>query len=568
MSLLLFAVRAGAAPAVDLQARLGLDGWAVAGRLSPLRLDLGASRTIDGTVVVSVPTVGTGAPITSHHAVHIVPGVRAQIGVDVLVADPRRAITVEVREGRSILARVEVPVGPTRMAGSIVAALTREAAGLEFLAADGERIRGAYITEADLPVRWQSLTGVDLLALRDLNPRALLPAQQQALLDWVASGGRLLVTPSPSLVVPSWLRPLLPARFSTERGTRTPGIPVPLARLVPDPSASVLRVGGIPLAVRGTYGRGVVEVWAFDAFAPAARAWPGRIQYWRALLGVPVAAPVAHRSLAEELPRTRPLPGSTQVALAGLAGAYIVGLRFILSRWGASRGGWVALTTVIVMASVVLRTFAAGARAAAATVAQVSVVEVLPGLPRAQVTTYLSPITPYGGRLPLTLPREAAVHAAAGPLLLVEPAHTVVTGEGQGPPVLEVIQVIPLTLRAYAEAGPDALTLVTEGAGQLGLRDALLYRGRHIYRLDRSPPSGRLRLDPTRWQPLARPAAEGNDLVARAMRWVLPRLESAAGDLWLIGTIQDERLLVRLPDGRTGDAAHLVLIPVVVRGAP
>lgn len=567
MSLLFFTgLPVAAAPAVDVRARLGFDGWVVPGRITPLRLDIGTVREIDGTVTVTVPGPGGTPPTAYRQALRVIPGTRSHIQLEVIVHDPRRAITVEVREGRAALARVEMPVGVANVAEGIVAALTREAAGLEVLTSGPRRLRAAYVVESDLPSRWQAYDGVELLAIRDLNTRALLPAQQQALVEWVAQGGRLLVTPQASLVIPSWLRPLLPADVDSETRLRVPGIPVPLARLVAGPSASAVETNGVPLAVRGRYGRGVVEVWAFDAFAPEVRSWPGRLPPWRALLSMPPAVSVAQSSFAEELPHTRPLPGGIQMMLAVLSVAYIVGLRVAMRRWGASPGGWVLIGALVAAVSVMLYTVASGARAAASSIVQVSIVEMLPGVSHARVTTYLSLITPYGGALTLRLPRDAMVQPASGLVLLItEPAHTVMGGTPEGQAALEVVQVVPMSLRARAEMEQGALTLVVEHPGDGGLRDAVLYRGRQTYHLGRGPIVGRTRLDPARWEPV-RPTAAGSDLTSRAWGWVLSRLGSVAdGDTWLVGVIADDRLLIRLPNGRPGEAIQLLVLPLEVR---
>lgn len=558
---------ASAASAPGLQVTLGIGGWVVPGTFTPLRLDIGASRNLEGTVTVSVPGPGRDPGMTYVHALRVIPGARQQIALDVIVQDPRRAVTVEARAGGAVLTRLEVPVGAARTAEGVVVALTREAAGLEFLAVGPRRLRPAYVTEAALPSRWQSYGGVELVAIRDLDPRALLPPQQQALVDWVAQGGRLLLIPHASLVIPPWLRALLPAGVHADAAVRAAGVPVPLRRLVPGPAASVMRAGGVPIAVRGQYGRGAVEVWAFDALAPQARGWPGGVALWRALLDEPREVPVVQPGLAEELPQTRPLPGSTQAVLAVLSVAYIVTLRALLRRWGVSRGGSVLVAAAVAVFALILYTLAAGARSAASSIAQVSVVEVLPGAQRARVTTYVSLITPYGGEVTLRLPGDALARPLTSfPLRIAEPAHTVTGGAPSGRLALEVTQVVSLDLRARARSEQGTLVLAIDGAAARRPRDALLYRARQIYRFGSGSMPGRVRLDPARWEPLGRTAAAGTDLTSRTLAWLLPRLDGAGdGHLWLAGAVADDRLPVRLPDGRPGEAAQVLVLPLPVR---
>jgi len=553
---------ARSAPALDVRGQVGMGGWIVPGRFVPLRVQVGADREVRGTLEVAVPGPG-GDTVTHTHAVHVTPGSAQQITFDIIVTDPRRDLLLRVRGNGGEEARAAVPVGVFRVAEGIVAAVTREPAGLEFLAASGRKRRPAYLTGASLPSGWQGYDAVDLVVVRDLDPRALLPVQQEALVGWVAQGGRLLVAAHDALPVPPWLQVLLPARIASPPSS-VPGVPVALAALVPDPGAEVVRRGDRPLAVRGGFGRGVVEVWAFDPFSPQGRAWPGRLPLWRSLLELPRPTPAASGTLADELPRTRPLPGSTQLVLALLSVAYIAAIRILLRRFGPARGGWVLLFAAVAAFGVVLFGVSAGARRAAGSIAQVSIIEVIPGAQRARAGTFVSLITPYGGRVDFTVPRGAAVRPLGPGNLRIDESESVVTGTartGQG--VLEVTQIVPVDLRAEAVERDGTLALVVTGRDPRPPR-ALLYRRRQIHRLGEEL-HPRTVLDPARWEPVDRPGTLGTDLAARAAEWLFKQLQAAGGEAWLVGRSSDERVGVRLPDGRSGISAQLVVIPVRLR---
>ena len=61
------------------------------------------------------------------------------------------------------------------------------------------KARVVYQNLDELPARWDALDAVDLIALRNLSLAPLRPEQMQALQQWVARGGRLLVTGGPEL---------------------------------------------------------------------------------------------------------------------------------------------------------------------------------------------------------------------------------------------------------------------------------------------------------------------------------------------------------------------------------
>jgi hypothetical protein len=559
---------ATAAPALDIRTELGIGGWVVPGTFTPLRVDLSAPDHVEGILEVEVPALGGDPPLQHVHAVRVTPGARQQIAFDVIISDPRRPLTLRVRSGRTLLAHREIPLGVQRTAEGVVAALTREAAGLEFLSDSSRKIRPAYLREDELPLRWQSYGAVELVALRDIDSRALRPAQQQALIDWVAQGGRLLVSAHDGGVIPEWLQPLLPARIETARFSPAPGIPVRLAGLDPLGGGLVVRrAGDAPVAVRGRYGRGIVEVWAFDAFAPSARAWPGRLVLWHSLLAAPRILPLAHEALAAELPQTRALPGSTQAVLAFLSVLYILVLRSVVRRLGGRRGGWIGILATIALFAVALFTLASGARAGATALAQISIVESLPAARSARVTTYASLITPYGGDFVIRLPEGAGIRRLEpSALRIIETDRAVLGSATSGHLMLEATQMIAFNLPVEARASGGVLHLVVGRSSSVPVRDAVLYRGRQLYRLSEGLTPGQIRVDPARWERIDRPGVLGGETGGRALEWMFGQLDRAPGaDLWLLGRVDDDRLQIRLARGGTWPATQLLVIPVVVR---
>jgi hypothetical protein len=150
----------------------------------------------------------------------------------------------------------------------------------------------------ELPARWDALDAVDLIALRNLSPAPLRPEQMHALQQWVARGGRLLVTGGPNwthYTHPYW-RELVPLKVTgmVEITTLQPleslvGVGAP-----DDVRLSILRTEAIngnilartedhALLIAQRRGRGEVVFAAFDPGRAPLTAWDGTAMLWRRL---------------------------------------------------------------------------------------------------------------------------------------------------------------------------------------------------------------------------------------------------------------------------------------------
>jgi len=151
---------------------------------------------------------------------------------------------------------------------------------------------------ADLPDRAAGYSGVDAMIIRcDAPLDGLTEAQSDAIRNWVASGGHLVVTSGadPSGLNASLLHNLLPASVNPT----THNVPflyanqqfgeVAATMLTPKPmpGVKVLKSTGIvPLIITGSYGVGRVTVTAFDPTSTIFNAWQGGrgSAFWRMVL--------------------------------------------------------------------------------------------------------------------------------------------------------------------------------------------------------------------------------------------------------------------------------------------
>jgi hypothetical protein len=160
------------------------------------------------------------------------------------------------------------------------------------------KARVVYQNLDELPARWDALDAVDLIALRNLSLVPLRPEQMQALQQWLARGGRLLVTGGPNwthYTHPFW-RELVPLRVNgmVEITTLRPleslvGVGAP-----EDVRVSILRTEAITgtilaqtedhaLLIAQKRGRGEIVFAAFDPGRAPLTAWEGTALLWKTL---------------------------------------------------------------------------------------------------------------------------------------------------------------------------------------------------------------------------------------------------------------------------------------------
>jgi hypothetical protein len=160
------------------------------------------------------------------------------------------------------------------------------------------KARVVYQNLDELPARWEALDAVDLIALRNLSLAPLRPEQMQALQQWVARGGRLLVTGGPNwtnYTHSSW-RELVPLKVTgmVEITTLRPLNPLVGVSAPEDIRLSILRTDAITgkilaqtedhaLVITQKRGRGEVVFVAFDPGRAPLTGWDGTAQLWKTL---------------------------------------------------------------------------------------------------------------------------------------------------------------------------------------------------------------------------------------------------------------------------------------------
>lgn len=551
--------------AVQVRARAGWSGWVVPGVWIPLTVDVQASLPVDGTLVVEIPPPSGGRPMVFRQAVRLPAGGPRSVALEVVLPAVRHAPVVRLEAG-ALHAQAVADVRPAAAVDGVILAVSQEAAGLEQAATVG-RLGPAYVGGRQLPDRWQGYGGVAAVVLRDLDPTELTSSQQEALAQWVAQGGHLVLTGAGRLLAlrAPWLDRLLPATPAavvTVGPADLPGLPAPMPAALLRPRRGVLAFPGPDraLVARWRYGAGTVTVWGWDAFSPQVRTWPGQLAFWREVLQAPSAPPVVG-NLADVLPATRPLPVGVQGVLAVLSAVYIAVARAVLRRAGPRRYGWAAALALSAVATSALYGFALSVRTAATGVVQVSVAERLPGTAWARVRGAVAVYAPYGGRLGLRAP-PGAVFLPAGHLPVAFDGPQALSGEvPAGDLRVGVQQMVEFPVDGTVRERPDGLEVTIRNPSRWAIDAPRVVRAGQVAALPGLSAGGTSLIDPTLWRPVQRspsPPARARD---RLLEEVLVALAARPGS-WLVGWTLDRRVAVRWTSSRPAEVHHLVVVPL------
>ncbi|OLC31014.1 MAG: hypothetical protein AUH31_03595 [Armatimonadetes bacterium 13_1_40CM_64_14] len=538
---------------VSLQVQAGWSGWIPRGAWVPVRVELLSTDAVDGMIVIDVATRDPSGPMSFRHPVRLVRGVRQRVTLEVIVPEVRRALLVRVVvQGRDV-AREEIPLSLRSAVDGVILVLTREAAGLESLFDLSRILRPAYITEAELPVHWQGYAGVALLVIHDLDPEAVAPEQREALAQWVAQGGRLVVSGGDSLMRlrDSWLGQMLPAEpiglYRLDPSRELPGVRGPILATALSPRSGAIMQGR--LRAQGQSGAGAVTVWAVDLLAPDLRTWAGQGALWEAELNTPVPSWLVTRDLRDVLAASRPFPVSIQVWFAVLALVYLSIARFALLRASRIRFGWVPVLAVTLVSVPTMYGFGLQARRVGTVAIQTSVVEGIGGADAARVRSIIALLSPYGGAFDFTAPAGARAQPIEPHALTFDSPAAI---RGPAPPSglqLEVLQLTPMPVRGRLRESPDGQRVDITPRGGVRIEEPVLVRRGQIYRLPPITTALSISLDPARWETFAAPPNAPPALDDRLMGLVLARIagrpRGSGASAWLVGRINSPELSLR-----------------------
>lgn len=199
------------------------------------------------------------------------------------------------------------------------------------IGAEKRMLSKAQVQPKNLPRRPLDLRGFDAVVLGGLADYAPTPLQLQALHDFVAQGGHLIVVPSAAPGISPALAEQLPGTFlSPQRLETLPPLTgefiftngLATSRLVPGTGEVTVGTRDRPWAISRTVGAGRVTMLGFEAGSEEFSVWPGSTNFWRELLAPPQFLHHADRLMARSVAAER--------VLAGLSGMKVVSRQWVL----------------------------------------------------------------------------------------------------------------------------------------------------------------------------------------------------------------------------------------------
>ncbi len=418
-------------PGVTLTARAGFDGYYKDGQWVPVRVTVANDGPdLRGTLRIGVPRNYGAAETVFAREVDLPTQSRREFFLYIAPEGYVSNLRVELIEERTRRAARDlrlVQAGPGDFIYGVLAASPSAFGGLANIDPASGSAFVAQLDLGDLPPAvkgWQSL---DVLVVSDVDTGALSPEQRAALAGWVAGGGRLIVSGGPAWQkTAAGLQDLLPlvpsgaqslddwgslAAYSSAPAEALAGSAVVAAGTLA-PEAVVLAVAqaraadarAMPLVAARRSGFGEVIYLAADpAFAPL-KGWDGLEDVFRHLLARPTDRPIwaagfhnwsPARDAVNALP-TLELPSAFQIC--GFLFIYLIIIGplnyLVLNRLKRRELAWVTIPGIVIFFSGVTYVTGYQLRGTQATLHQLSIVQVWPDSPQAQVEQLIGLYTP------------------------------------------------------------------------------------------------------------------------------------------------------------------------------
>ncbi|MBC7814562.1 MAG: hypothetical protein H7175_25630 [Burkholderiales bacterium] len=442
---------------LSLTVNAGFDGYFRDNNWMPLFVRVSNDGDdVTGRLTVRPERTGSGVPNTFSTPIDMPNGARKTAFLYITARSFAQRILVEfINDQDQVISSQSVAVTPILPQDQLYVVVTNAASGSVDLS--GAHVGGydayqAIWTIDNIPDHAAALDAVTLLAFSDVDTGSLTSAQHQAIADWVARGGHLLVTGGPNWqATAAGLTDLLPMtpdnsatadnltelanwlRIDPSQGNLDEAAVIATGALLPDAQVLV-EVGGetgvglgsgdsesdpassepTPLLIRGLIGEGVVDYLTADPLTAPLRGWSGMDDLWFSLLTSVGPQPswsygLLNTSRATEA--TDILPGydllPDVLPLCGFLAAYIalVGpLNYvILNRINRREWAWLTIPVFIVIFSVLAYVVGSNLRGNEVTLNRLALVQTWPDTERAQVDELIGLLSPRRSSYTLSL---------------------------------------------------------------------------------------------------------------------------------------------------------------------
>ncbi len=291
-------------PVLALDAQVGFDGYVQSGTWTPVFVTVrndGPDITAELRVEV---TPLTGGPTIYTRSLDLPRGSRKRVTLYAADLYPLNGqVRIDLLQNGRVVASTQSPVqmvSPTTLLIGIWSDTPTGLAALSAVKPSSGETRVAMLTADELPSVGEGWWALDVLVISDADTGQLDVDQQAALFEWVAGGGRLIITGGLSyprtLSGLDQLTPLLAVdtqAVSLQPLSQVAGVPfdvqaaltapVAVGSLIPEAHVLV-HSGDVPLVVWRTVGHGRVDFLAADPNLEPLRSWNGMGDLWTTLL--------------------------------------------------------------------------------------------------------------------------------------------------------------------------------------------------------------------------------------------------------------------------------------------
>lgn len=209
-----------------------------------------------------------------------------------------RPVEIFLRRDEVVLKRQNLDLRSALSAEQVILGVTRDLS-LDFLATLlPTHTRIVYLPQGELPQRWYGYDSVSAVVLKGLSMQTLSEAQTEALRQWIAGGGTLIVASDSryALLTEPRVQALLPVQVvgvqqrdglpELEARYGVPLQPVPLIAMQARLTQGEVLVGSpdAPLLVQRAFGSGRVVFLAVDYATKPLTGWHGNRALWHDML--------------------------------------------------------------------------------------------------------------------------------------------------------------------------------------------------------------------------------------------------------------------------------------------
>jgi hypothetical protein len=368
----------GAPAAVTLSIHAGFDGYYKDLRWLPVRITVANDGAdTQGTLRVTVPRNG-GADVVVTRDVDLPTQSRREVFLYIPTEGFISNLHVSLSDGQKELATAVTRLVQAGTGDLIYGVLAGSPSAFNILSGVKPVSGSAYVAQleaADLPPVSTAWHALDVLVISDVDTGVLSPEQRTALSEWVASGGRLIVTGGPTWQKTAAglgaLLPMAPAGTQTlpdasalaafASATTPPGSAVAATGSLGPDAVTLVSAGNLPIVVTRHSGFGQVLFLAIDPSFDPLKGWSGLEGLYRNLLSGTAQRPnwatglrnwYAARDAVNALPGLQ-LPSALQVC--GFLGVYILAVGpinyLVLRRFKRRELAWLTVPLLVVVFS-------------------------------------------------------------------------------------------------------------------------------------------------------------------------------------------------------------------------